>query len=112
MGIAFLGTGFDPKWRFEDVPRMPKSRWGPALAGVVVEGMSSLWAACRSVQGVRASAQLARRLQQAPALMPAACGAAGTWLAPLPGITRVGACPSLAFDAPKVNVSAYQPLTD
>ena len=27
MGIAFLGVGFDPKWRNEDVPRMPKSRW-------------------------------------------------------------------------------------
>ena len=26
MGIAFLGVGFDPKWRNEDVPRMPKSR--------------------------------------------------------------------------------------
>jgi hypothetical protein len=27
MGIAFLGSGFDPKWRYEDVPRMPKSRY-------------------------------------------------------------------------------------
>ena len=27
MGIAFLGVGFDPKWRYEDVPRMPKARW-------------------------------------------------------------------------------------
>ena len=26
MGIAFLGVGFDPKWRYEDVPRMPKAR--------------------------------------------------------------------------------------
>ena len=26
MGIAFLGVGFDPKWRYEDVSRMPKSR--------------------------------------------------------------------------------------
>lgn len=27
LGIAFLGTGFDPKWRFEDVDRMPKQRY-------------------------------------------------------------------------------------
>lgn len=27
LGIAFLGVGFDPKWRYEDVPRMPKARW-------------------------------------------------------------------------------------
>ncbi|PRW21064.1 glutamate--cysteine chloroplastic isoform A [Chlorella sorokiniana] len=27
MGIAFLGVGFDPKWRYEDVPRMPKARY-------------------------------------------------------------------------------------
>lgn len=27
MGIAFLGTGFDPKWKFEDVPQMPKARY-------------------------------------------------------------------------------------
>jgi len=26
LGIGFLGAGFDPKWRFEDVPRMPKER--------------------------------------------------------------------------------------
>lgn len=28
MGIAFLGVGFDPKWKNEDVPRMPKARYG------------------------------------------------------------------------------------
>lgn len=27
MGIGFLGAGFDPKWSFEDVPRMPKQRY-------------------------------------------------------------------------------------
>eukprot|EP00887_Chlorella_sp_A99_P007182 scaffold2.g7182.t1 len=27
MGIGFLGVGFDPKWHFEDVPRMPKQRY-------------------------------------------------------------------------------------
>ncbi|KAL4451418.1 hypothetical protein ABPG77_009490 [Micractinium sp. CCAP 211/92] len=27
LGIAFLGVGFDPKWRYEDVPRMPKARY-------------------------------------------------------------------------------------
>lgn len=26
LGVAFLGAGFDPKWKFEDVPRMPKER--------------------------------------------------------------------------------------
>jgi len=27
LGIAFLGAGFDPKWKFEDVSRMPKERY-------------------------------------------------------------------------------------
>jgi len=27
MGVGFLGTGFDPKWRVEDVPVMPKGRY-------------------------------------------------------------------------------------
>ena len=27
IGVAFLGTGFDPKWRYEDVPCMPKERY-------------------------------------------------------------------------------------
>jgi len=27
LGIAFLGVGFDPKWRVEDVPIMPKDRY-------------------------------------------------------------------------------------
>ena len=26
LDIAFLGLGFDPKWRLEEVPRMPKVR--------------------------------------------------------------------------------------
>ena len=26
LGIAFLGVGFDPKWLYEDVPKMPKAR--------------------------------------------------------------------------------------
>jgi glutamate--cysteine ligase len=26
LGVAFLGAGFDPNWRFEDVARMPKKR--------------------------------------------------------------------------------------
>ena len=26
LGLAFLGSGFDPKWKFEDVPKMPKER--------------------------------------------------------------------------------------
>ena len=38
MGIAFLGAGFDPKWRFEDVPRMPKQRWGRAGRRAVQQG--------------------------------------------------------------------------
>lgn len=28
LGVAFLGAGFDPKWRYEDVPAMPKARYG------------------------------------------------------------------------------------
>eukprot|EP00204_Picochlorum_oklahomense_P000699 CAMPEP_0118802198 /NCGR_PEP_ID=MMETSP1161-20130426/5292_1 /TAXON_ID=249345 /ORGANISM="Picochlorum oklahomensis, Strain CCMP2329" /LENGTH=468 /DNA_ID=CAMNT_0006730317 /DNA_START=116 /DNA_END=1519 /DNA_ORIENTATION=+ len=27
IGVGFLGTGFDPKWRYEDVPCMPKERY-------------------------------------------------------------------------------------
>ena len=27
IGAAFLGTGFDPKWKYEDVPCMPKQRY-------------------------------------------------------------------------------------
>ena len=27
LGLAFLGIGFDPKWRVEDVPIMPKNRY-------------------------------------------------------------------------------------
>lgn len=27
LGIGFLGLGFDPKWRVEDVPVMPKHRY-------------------------------------------------------------------------------------
>eukprot|EP01025_Chloroclados_australasicus_P056624 TRINITY_DN7034_c1_g3_i2.p2 TRINITY_DN7034_c1_g3~~TRINITY_DN7034_c1_g3_i2.p2 ORF type:complete len:477 (-),score=37.72 TRINITY_DN7034_c1_g3_i2:318-1748(-) len=27
LGVSFLGIGFDPKWRFEDVPMMPKNRY-------------------------------------------------------------------------------------
>lgn len=27
LGIGFLGVGFSPKWRLEDVPRMPKRRY-------------------------------------------------------------------------------------
>lgn len=27
LGIAFLGVGFDPKWKYEDVQRMPKARY-------------------------------------------------------------------------------------
>ncbi|CAL8469717.1 g9259 [Coccomyxa elongata] len=27
LGIGFLGLGFDPKWRVEDVPIMPKNRY-------------------------------------------------------------------------------------
>jgi len=27
MGLAFLGAGFDPKWRVADVPMMPKDRY-------------------------------------------------------------------------------------
>ncbi|EFN52704.1 hypothetical protein CHLNCDRAFT_26566 [Chlorella variabilis] len=27
LGIAFLGVGFDPKWLYEDVPKMPKARY-------------------------------------------------------------------------------------
>ena len=28
LQIGFLGVGFSPKWRLEDVPRMPKQRYG------------------------------------------------------------------------------------
>ena len=27
LGVAFLGVGFQPKWRLEDIPRMPKERY-------------------------------------------------------------------------------------
>jgi glutamate--cysteine ligase len=27
IGVCFLSVGFDPKWKFEDVPRMPKYRY-------------------------------------------------------------------------------------
>jgi hypothetical protein len=27
LGIGFLGLGFDPQWRIEDIPIMPKDRW-------------------------------------------------------------------------------------
>lgn len=27
IGVSFLGTGFDPKWKYEDVPLMPKERY-------------------------------------------------------------------------------------
>ena len=27
MGVGFLGTGFDPKWKVEEVPVMPKGRY-------------------------------------------------------------------------------------
>ncbi len=28
LAIGFLGVGFSPKWRLEDVPKMPKQRYG------------------------------------------------------------------------------------
>ena len=28
LGIGFLGVGFSPKWRLDQVPRMPKQRYG------------------------------------------------------------------------------------
>ena len=27
FGLAFLNVGFDPKWQYEDVPKMPKQRY-------------------------------------------------------------------------------------
>ena len=27
LGVGFLGAGFDPKWMYEDVPKMPKERY-------------------------------------------------------------------------------------
>jgi glutamate--cysteine ligase len=27
LGVAFLGAGFDPKWKYDDVPKMPKERY-------------------------------------------------------------------------------------
>ena len=27
LGVGFLAVGFDPKWRVEDVPIMPKGRY-------------------------------------------------------------------------------------
>lgn len=27
LGVGFLGAGFDPKWKYEDVPVMPKERY-------------------------------------------------------------------------------------
>ena len=27
LGIGFLGAGFDPKWKYEDIPKMPKQRY-------------------------------------------------------------------------------------
>ncbi len=45
MGIAFLGTGFDPKWRFEDVPRMPKQRCAPLRGAARLLGAAQLCSA-------------------------------------------------------------------
>lgn len=58
MGIGFLGAGFDPKWRFEDIPRMPKVRAGRPgwlTAGVVQVGR---WCFVTDVASVRARVRL------------------------------------------------------
>ncbi len=43
MGVGFMGLGFDPKWRRDEVPIMPKGRYKLMLAymptrGAVVHG--------------------------------------------------------------------------
>lgn len=27
LGVSFLSIGFDPKWKYKDVPIMPKNRY-------------------------------------------------------------------------------------
>ncbi len=38
MDVGFLGLGFDPKWRREDIPVMPKGRYGLMLAYMPTRG--------------------------------------------------------------------------
>ncbi len=38
IGAGFLGIGFDPKWRREDVPWMPKGRYGIMRAYMPTKG--------------------------------------------------------------------------
>ena len=38
MDVGFLGLGFDPKWRREDVPVMPKGRYNLMLAYMPTKG--------------------------------------------------------------------------
>ncbi len=38
IGAGFLGTGFNPKWRREDVPWMPKDRYGIMRAYMPTKG--------------------------------------------------------------------------
>lgn len=38
IGAGFLGLGFDPKWRREDVPIMPKGRYGIMLDYMLKKG--------------------------------------------------------------------------
>jgi hypothetical protein len=47
LGIAFLGVGFDPKWRYEDVPKMPKARSGEGTAqsSIARRRVAGPWAA-------------------------------------------------------------------
>ncbi len=34
QGLAFLDVGFDPKWQYEDVPKMPKQRYRCGLSAL------------------------------------------------------------------------------
>ncbi|MDP6873232.1 MAG: glutamate--cysteine ligase [Alphaproteobacteria bacterium] len=38
MDVGFLGLGFDPKWRREDIPVMPKGRYGLMLGYMPTRG--------------------------------------------------------------------------
>ena len=38
MGIAFIGPGFAPSWRLDEIPRMPKARYGIMRATMASTG--------------------------------------------------------------------------
>jgi len=42
IGVGFLGLGFDPKWALEDIPTMPKGRYGIMKAYMPTRGQHGL----------------------------------------------------------------------